>query len=93
MASDRGQSSGINPPGFVVPGVRCALEMVLVAGIMLLLGLPAPNPIYRAIVVALTVVAVTVVLFWCLNRQVDAWIAYARRGGQTRSRSRRPPQE
>jgi len=91
MATDRGQSSGVEPPGFVVAGARCAMEMLLVAAILLVVGLPATNTIYLAVVVALTVVAVTVVLFWCLNRQVDAWIARARRGGQ--SRSRRPPEE
>lgn len=86
MATKRNAAG--DPPGFLVPGLRCAIEMLAVAGIMLLVGLPATNVVYRALVVALTVVSVTVVLFWCLNRQMEAWIAHARRQGrQSASRS------
>ncbi len=89
MATDPSRdTTNIEPPGFVVPGVRCALEMLMVAGIMLLVGLPATNTIYLGAVVALTVVSVTVVLFWCLNRQMEAWVARARRtGGQSGRRT------
>jgi len=75
-----------DPPGFVGPGIRCAVEMLTVAGIMLLVGLPASNTVYRGLVVALTVVSVTVVLFWCLNRQMEARIAHARRQGRASAR-------
>ena len=71
----------IPPPGFVLPGIRCALEMLLVAGLILFVGLPATNPFYLGAVIVLTVVSMTVVLFWCLNRQMEAWIARARRTG------------
>jgi hypothetical protein len=73
--------TGSDPPGFLAPGFRCAVEMLAVAGIMLLVGLPASNTVYLGLVVALTVLSVTVVLFWCLNRQMEAWIAHARRQG------------
>lgn len=76
-----------DPPGFLGPGIRCAIEMLAVAGIVLLVGLPAANALYLGLVVALTVVSVTVVLFWCLNRQIEKWIAHARRQGR-RSASR-----
>lgn len=71
-----------DPPGFLGPGIRCAVEMLTVAGIVLLVGLPASNTIYLGLVVALTVLSVTVVLFWCLNRQIEAWIVHARRQGR-----------
>ncbi len=83
MASERDRSS--DPPGFIVPGLRCAVEMLAVAGIFLLVGLPASNTVYLGTVVALTVVAVTVVLFWCLNRQMRAWIVHAQRSGRRRT--------
>jgi hypothetical protein len=73
-----------DPPGFVVPGVRCGLEMVLVAGLVLYVGLPATNRLYLGVVVVSTAVSVTVVLFWCLNRQIEAWIRYVRRQGRRR---------
>lgn len=71
----------IPPPGFVLPGIRCALEMLLVGALVLFVGLPATNPFYLGAVVILTVISMTVVLFWCLNRQMEAWIARARRTG------------
>jgi len=76
------QNTTTDPPGFLGPGIRCAIEMLTVAGIMLLVGLPATNTLYLGLVVALTTVSVTVVLFWCLNRQMEAWIAHARRQGR-----------
>jgi type IV secretory pathway TrbD component len=69
----------VPPPGFIVPGVRCALEMLLVGAVLLYAGLPATNAVYLGFVVVLTVVAMVVVLFWCLNQQMEAWIARARR--------------
>jgi hypothetical protein len=80
MSSD--DATETDPPGFLVPGVRCGLEMVLVAGLLLYVGLPATDRLYLGAVVVLTVVSVTVVLFWCLNRQIEAWIRYATRRGR-----------
>lgn len=79
---DVADTTDIDPPGFVLPGIRCALEMVLVGALLLYVGLPATNRLYLGAVVVLTVVSVTVVLFWCLNRQIEAWIARARRQGR-----------
>ncbi|PSQ30433.1 hypothetical protein BRD09_05415 [Halobacteriales archaeon SW_10_68_16] len=84
MASER--DTGSEPPGLLVPALRCAVEMLAVAGIFLLVGLPASNTVYLGVVVALTVIAVTVVLFWCLNRQMRAWIVHAQRSGMRRAR-------
>lgn len=69
----------VPPPGFVVPGVRCALEMALVGFVILYVGLPASNVFYTGAVVVVAMVTMTVVLFWALNRQMEAWIARARR--------------
>lgn len=71
----------VPPPDFVVPAVRCALEMVLVGAIILYVGLPAGNPYYLGFVVA--IIAMVTVLFWALNRQMEAWIARARRSGRS----------
>lgn len=80
MSSDETtDTTEVPPPGFIVPGVRCALEMLLVAAILLYVGLPASNIYYLGAVIVLTVVGMVVVLFWCLNRQMEAWIARARR--------------
>jgi hypothetical protein len=79
---DVADTTDIDPPGFVLPGIRCALEMVLVGALLLYVGLPTTNRLYLGAVVVLTVVSVTVVLFWCLNRQIEAWIARARRQGR-----------
>jgi hypothetical protein len=76
MAED---TTSIDPPGFIVPGVRCALEMLLVGGLVLYVGLPATNTVYLGTVVVAAVVSMTVVLFWCLNRQIERWVARARR--------------
>lgn len=71
-------TSAIEQPGFIVPGIRCALEMLLVGALLLYVGLPATNTVYVGMVVVLAVVSMTVVLFWSLNRQMEAWIAWAR---------------
>jgi hypothetical protein len=81
-SEDATDTTDIDPPGFVVPGIRCGLEMALVAALVLYVGLPATNRIYLGAVAVLTLVSVTVVLFWCLNRQMEAWIARARRQGR-----------
>jgi hypothetical protein len=74
--SGAGVSEVPHPP-FVFAGIRCALEMVLVGSLVLLLGLPAQNPMYLAAVLLLAVVGMVVVLFWCLNQQMDRWIRHA----------------
>ncbi len=65
-------------PDFLLPGVRCAVEMVLAGGLVLLVGLPAENTIYFGAVVTLAVVVMVVVLFWALNRQIEQWFAVER---------------
>lgn len=69
----------VPPPDFLVPGIRCALEMALVGIVVLYLGLPTSNVYYAGAVVVLAMITMTVVLFWALNRQMEAWIARARR--------------
>jgi hypothetical protein len=71
----------VPPPDFLVPGIRCALEMALVGIVVLYLGLPSSNVYYAGAVVVLAMITMTVVLFWALNRQMEAWIARARRTG------------
>jgi hypothetical protein len=73
----------VPPPDFLVPGVRCALEMALVGFVILYIGLPTSNEFYAGAVVVLALITMTVVLFWSLNRQMEAWIARARRTAPT----------
>lgn len=67
-------------PGFLIPGIRCAVEMVLAGSLVLLVGLPADNDIYFGAVVTLAVVVMVVVLFWALNRQMARWLERANPG-------------
>jgi hypothetical protein len=53
--------------------------MILVAAVILYIGLPATNTVYLGLVVVLAIIAMVTVLFWSLNRQIEAWIARARR--------------
>ena len=62
-------------PDFLRPGIRCALEMLLAGGLVLLVGLPADSALFTGAVVALAVVVMVVVLFWALNRQMEAWVS------------------
>jgi hypothetical protein len=78
----------IPPPDFLVPGIRCGLEIALVVTLILYVGLPAPNAFVLGLAVVLAVVSATVVLFWALNRQMEAWIARARRTGRSDRASR-----
>lgn len=64
-------------PGFLVPAVRCALEMALVGTAVGLLGLPAATPLDLGIVLLAALISMVVVLFWCLNRHVAEWIRRA----------------
>lgn len=76
MADER--SSEVPPPGFLFSGLRCALEMLLVGIAVGLVGLPARNPVYLGVVVVLAFAAMTVVLFWAIDRQMAEWIRRAR---------------
>ncbi|MBO4246331.1 hypothetical protein IL252_00690 [Halomicrobium sp. IBSBa] len=78
MSESGGELSSVPHPPFLFAGLRCALEMALVASLILLLGLPARNPVALAVVVLLAFAAMVVVLFWCLNQQMDRWIKHAR---------------
>ncbi len=69
-------------PDFLLPGIRCAVEMVLAGGLVLLVGLPAENTIYFGAVVTLAVVVMVVVLFWALNQQMEQWLEAERRTRQ-----------
>ncbi|MFB6074749.1 MAG: hypothetical protein ABEJ89_07030 [Haloarculaceae archaeon] len=77
MSGDDFQSGDVPPPDFLVPGVRCGLEMALVGLAVLLVGLPAENALYFGVVVLAALLAMTVVLFWCLNQHVANWIRRA----------------
>lgn len=75
--TNRSSSDALPAPGFVVPGARCALEMALVGLLIGLVGLPAENALQLGVVVLAALVAMTVVLFWSLNRQMRKWIRRA----------------
>ncbi|WP_424004270.1 hypothetical protein ACOZ4I_06750 [Haloarcula salina] len=64
-------------PGFLLPGLRCGVEMALVGTIILLVGLPAEEPLRLGIVLLAALLAMTVVLFWAMGRHVHRWIRYA----------------
>lgn len=80
QSSPNGGVSAAAKPDFLRPGIRCALEMVLAGGLILLVGLPAENIIYFGAVVTLAVVVMVVVLFWALNRQMEQWIEASQQG-------------
>lgn len=61
-------------PGFLLPGIRCGVEMGLAGSLVLLVGLPTENELYFGVVVMLAVVVMVVVLFWALNRQMARWL-------------------
>jgi hypothetical protein len=54
--------------------------MILAGSLVLLVGLPAENLVFSGLVVALAIVVMVVVLFWAINRQMEAWIESAQRG-------------
>jgi hypothetical protein len=78
MSTD--EATAVEPPDFLRSGIRCALEMVLAGGLVLLVGLPAENDIFSAIVIVLAIVVMIVVLFWALNRHIRAWIRAVQAG-------------
>lgn len=79
MATEQGTTGETDgdDPGFLLPGIRCALEMVLAGGLVLLVGLPADNVVFFGLVVTLALVVMVVVLFWALNRQMQQWVDHA----------------
>ena len=72
-----GEQKEVPPPGFLLPGIRCALEMVMVGSIVGLLGLPASSALSLGVVMITMLVAMVVVLFWCLNKHMAEWIRRA----------------
>ena len=76
MAEDTSGDS-LPSPGFILPGIRTALEMALVATIIALFGLPTEDPLVLGVVVVTALVGMVVVLFWALNRHMRRWIRYA----------------
>jgi len=64
-------------PHFLVPGVRTGLEMALVGVIVAMIGLPATDPISYGIVMLTGLIAMVIVLFWALNRQMSEWVRRA----------------
>ncbi len=71
-------------PGFVLPGLRAGVEMALVGIIVALVGLPAREPLVLGVVLLVALLAMTVVLFWAMNRHMRKWIRYAQ-GKPTRT--------
>ena len=71
-------------PGFVLPGLRAGVEMALVGIIVALIGLPAREPLVLGVVLLVALLAMTVVLFWAMNRHMRKWIRYAQ-GKPTRT--------
>jgi len=76
MAEDTSDDS-LPSPGFVLPGIRTALEMALVATVVALFGLPTADPLVLGIVMLTALIGMVVVLFWALNRHMRRWIRYA----------------
>lgn len=74
---DAARSREVPPPQFLLPGFRTALEMALVGLIVALVGLPATDPISRGLVLLTGLVAMVIVLFWAINRQMAEWIRRA----------------
>jgi hypothetical protein len=80
MSTEESTPGGPTPPDYLRPGIRCALEMILAGSLVLLVGLPAENIVFSGLVIALAIVVMVVVLFWAINRQIEAWIESAQRG-------------
>jgi hypothetical protein len=74
----QGERRGVPAPDFVVPGIRCALEMIIVGSIVGLIGLPASSALHLGVVLIAMTVSMVVVLFWALNRHMAEWIRRAR---------------
>jgi hypothetical protein len=48
--------------------------MLLVGALVVLVGFPAEQPLYRGVVFGAALVSMVVVLFWALDRQMRAWL-------------------
>jgi ABC-type multidrug transport system fused ATPase/permease subunit len=75
MSEESGDS--VPNPGFLLPGIRTAVEMALVATIIGLFGLPTEDTFVLAVVLLAALVGMVVVLFWAMNRHMRRWIRYA----------------
>lgn len=64
-------------PDFLIPGFRCAMEMVIVGSIIGLIGLPADSALALGLVMMAMVVSMVIVLFWALNKHIAEWIRRA----------------
>jgi len=78
MAGDESEE-GIPSPDYIVPAIRCGLEMALVGSIVMLFGLPAGSTLMTGVVLLVALMAMLVVLFYCLNRQMAEWIRRAQK--------------
>lgn len=97
MGTSHAGSGGSNVPAdarpdFLVPAVRCALEMTLAGGLVLLIGLPADNVVYFGVVVTLAIVVMVAILFWALNRQIEQWLEATTGTQQEREREQQRKQ-
>jgi len=75
--ADDATGDSLPSPGFVLPGIRTAVEMALVGIIIGLVGLPTEDPLVLGVVLLAALVGMIVVLFWALNRHMRRWIRYA----------------
>ncbi|MFC6755391.1 MULTISPECIES: hypothetical protein [Haloarcula] len=75
--ADGTSGNSLPSPGFILPGIRTAVEMALVATIIALFGLPTEDPLVLAVVMLSALVGMVVTLFWALNRHMRRWIRYA----------------
>lgn len=71
------ESQEVPAPHFLVPGIRTALEMALVGLIVALIGLPATDALSRGLVLLTGLVAMVIVLFWAINKQMAEWVRRA----------------
>jgi hypothetical protein len=85
MASEDADET-IPPPDFFIPAVRCGVEMLLVGSMVALIGLPAETTLMSGFVVLVAFVAMLVVLFYCINRQMAEWVRRAQKRPTIRDR-------
>jgi len=75
--SEDGTGDSLPSSGCILPGIRTAVEMALVAIIVGLFGLPTDDPLVLGVVLLAALVGMVVVLFWGVNRHMRRWIRYA----------------
>jgi hypothetical protein len=73
----QGERRDVPEPDFLIPGFRCAMEMVIVGSIIGLVGLPAESALALGLVMIAMLVSMVLVLFWALNKHVAEWIRRA----------------